>query len=88
MMEKFHHTLPDGHELALPRFENVPVGVIRKTRRLDQADQVFTILEEIMTPADLEHLDKLDRTEFNDLVKAWREGSAIQPGESSASSNS
>lgn len=88
MMEKFHHTLPDGHELVLPRFENVPVGVIRKTRRLDQADQVFTILEEIMTPTDLEHVDTLDRAEFNELVKAWREGSSIQPGESSASSNS
>ncbi|PRB14464.1 hypothetical protein [Microbacterium sp. MYb62] len=88
MMEKFHHTLPDGHELVLPRFENVPVGVIRKARRLDQADQVFTILEEIMSPADLEHVDKLDRSEFNVVVRAWREGSSIEPGESSASSTS
>lgn len=87
-MEKFHHTLPDGHELVLPRFENVPVGVIRKTRRLEQADQVFTILEEIMSPADLEHVDKLDRSEFNEVVKAWREGSSVDVGESTASSNS
>lgn len=86
MLEKFHHTLPDGHELVLPRFENVPVGVIRKTRRLTEADQVFTILEEIMSPDDLEHVDKLDRAGFNVLVKAWREGSSVEPGESTASS--
>lgn len=86
MLEKFRHTLPDGHVLVLPRFENVPVGVIRKTRRLEQADQVFTILEEIMTPEDLEHVDKLDRSEFNEVVKAWRAGSSVDVGESSASS--
>ncbi|VXC30596.1 conserved hypothetical protein [Microbacterium sp. 8M] len=87
MMEKFHHTLPDGHEIELPRFENVPVGIIRKTRQLPQVDQVFTILEELISPEDLEHVDLLDRAQFNDLVKAWREGSSIGVGESSASSS-
>ncbi|MGK9222070.1 MULTISPECIES: hypothetical protein [unclassified Microbacterium] len=88
MMEKFHHTLPDGHELTLPRFENVPVGTIRRTRRLPEVDQVFTILEELIPESDLEHIDKLDRAEFNAFVKAWREGSEIGLGESSASSTS
>lgn len=88
MLEKFHHTLPDGHELRLPRFENVPVGVIRKTRRLPEADQVFTILELIMSEEDIEHLDKLDKTEFNKVIGAWREGSSVGVGESSASSTS
>ncbi len=88
MLEKFRYDLPDGHRVELPRFENVPVGVIRKTRRLADADQVFTILEEIIPPKDLAHIDKLDRAEFNDFVKAWREGSSVSPGESSASSTS
>lgn len=86
MLEKFHHTLPDGHELELPRFENVPVGIIRKTRRLAEVDQVFTILEDLIKPEDLEHVDKLDRAEFNVFVKAWRAGSTVSLGESSASS--
>lgn len=86
MLEKFHHTLPDGHELELPRFENVPVGIIRKTRRLAEVDQVFTILEDLIKPEDLEHVDMLDRAQFNVFVKAWRAGSTVSLGESSASS--
>ena len=86
-MEKFRYTLPDGQDITLPRFENVPVGVIRKTRRLSDVDQVFTILEELIAPEDLERIDKLDRDGFNDLVKAWRAGSAVTLGESSASSS-
>ena len=87
MMEKFHYTLPDGHEITLPRFENVPMGVIRKTRKLAQADQVFTMIEEFLGEDDLEHLDKLDRSGFEQLMNAWKDNSTIDLGESSASSS-
>ncbi|WP_054682572.1 hypothetical protein [Microbacterium sp. No. 7] len=88
MLEKFHHTLPDGHQITLPRFENVPVGLIRRTRKLVGVDQAFTILEELLTEDDLTHLDLLDRNQFNELVTAWRDGSEIELGESTASSSS
>lgn len=84
-MEKFHHTLPDGYELVLPKFENVPMGLIRKTRRLDKVDQVFTLLEELATEQDLEHLDTLARAGFQALMKDWQASSEVTPGESSAS---
>lgn len=87
MLEKFHHILPDGYELKLPKFENVPAGVLRKTRRMTDLDQAFSILEELMTEEDLEHVDLLDRNGLNDFLKAWRDGSAVDPGESSASSS-
>ena len=85
MMEKFHHTLPDGHEIVLPKFENVQVGIIRRTRKLSGADQAFSILEELLPEEDLEHIDLLDREQFNELSLKWRDSSAISPGESSAS---
>lgn len=85
MMEKFRHTLPDGHVIVLPRFENVPVGVIRKTRKLAPVDQAFTILENLLSEEDLEHVDKLDREQFNALSQEWRDSSEIGLGESSAS---
>ncbi|OOB90289.1 hypothetical protein [Rathayibacter sp. VKM Ac-2630] len=88
MMEKFHHTLPDGFELVLPRFENVSIGTIRKTRKLSGLDQTFTLLESVMTDEQLEHLDELDKTQFNDLMMAWKDGSDIDLGESTASSTS
>lgn len=86
-MEKFHYTLPDGHELVLPRFENVPMGHIRKTRKLDKTDQVFTLLELLVEESDLEHLDSLDRGGFQSFMEAWRDESDIDMGESSASSS-
>lgn len=89
MMEKFHHTLPDGHEIVLPRFENVPMGVIRKTRKLGQADQVFTLLELLLPEEEIEgHLDNLDRDQFNELMTAWKGASELGLGESTASSSS
>lgn len=84
-LEKFHHTLSDGYEIVLPKFENVKVGIIRRTRRLSQVDQVFTILEELLPEEAFEHLDELDREEFNELAKAWQASSAVTPGESPAS---
>lgn len=88
MMEKFHYTLPDGHEITLPKFENVPMGVIRKTRKLGSADQVFTLLETLLPEPDLEHVDGLDRAGFEKLMLAWRGASEVDLGESSASSSS
>ncbi|WAC65184.1 hypothetical protein OVA14_07225 [Agrococcus sp. SL85] len=89
MLEKFHYTLPDGHQLTLPPFEQVPVGLIRSTRKLAPADQAFTLLEGIITDEqDWEHLDKLTGPEFQAFQKAWKEASRLSVGESSASSTS
>ncbi|QHF24100.1 hypothetical protein GTU73_08805 [Rathayibacter sp. VKM Ac-2804] len=86
MMEKFHYTLADGFELVVPRFENIPIGALRAARKLQPLDQVFTLLEGVLTEEQLEHLDVLDRNGFNDFMRAWKGGSEIDLGESSASS--
>lgn len=84
-MEKFHYKLPDGHEIVLPKMENVKTGIMRKTRKLAPLDQVFTMLEALLTEEDLAHTDDMDREEFNDLMEAWRADSSVSVGESSAS---
>lgn len=89
MMEKFRYTLPGGYTVEVPRFENVSAGLIRKTRKLNPADQAFTILEAYLSEGDLEqHIDPLTRDEFEAFLKAWQSGSTVTPGESSASSTS
>lgn len=89
MLEKFHYTLPDGYNLELPRFENIPAGIIRKTRRMNPADQAFTLLEEFLPENILaEHVDPMPRGDFEAMLSAWQSGSGITPGESSASSTS
>lgn len=84
MMEKFNFTSIAGDKIVLPRFENLPVGVIRRIRKLDATDQIFTLIEEIAAEQ-LDTLDVMDRAEFEAFITAWREGSAVSLGESSAS---
>lgn len=88
MTEKFHYTTSFGDEVVLPRFENVPVGVIRKLRKADTLDQTFGIIEAIADEASLEAIDKIGAVEFEKLGAAWRDDSGVKPGESSASSTS
>lgn len=86
--EKFHYTLPDKYKLVLPKLENLPLGVARKTRKLEKADQFFTMLEMLVSDTALEHIDKLDQTQFGELMEAWEAASNVSAGESSASSSS
>jgi hypothetical protein len=87
MLEKFHCTIGDT-EITLPRFEDIEVGVIRKIRRLPQIDQIFTLIEHYLDEEQLAAFDTLKRGELEEFSTAWREGSSVALGESSASSNS
>lgn len=84
-MEKFRYKLPDGHTITLPKLENVPLGIVRKTRKLEQGDMVFTMLEMLIPEESLEHLDSFDRSVLDGLMTAWKESSEASLGESSAS---
>jgi hypothetical protein len=87
-MEKFHYKLPDGYEVVLPHFNEIKMKVIRATRKLPQADQVFTLLESFLSEEDLAHIDELTREEFTDFQVAWSKESGVGLGESSGSSTS
>ncbi|PPH51198.1 hypothetical protein [Rathayibacter sp. AY1E1] len=87
-LEKFHHTAPSGYEFVLPRFENIPMRVIRDTYKLQGVEQTFTMLEQILTEEQFEQVLDLDQGQFNDLMKAWKGKSEVEPGESTASSTS
>ncbi|OZE92451.1 hypothetical protein CH298_02645 [Rhodococcoides fascians] len=47
-LDDFTFTTEDGTKLVLPPFKSVKPGVMRKIRKLDQADQFFTILETVL----------------------------------------
>ncbi|EQM83424.1 hypothetical protein [Microbacterium maritypicum] len=87
MLEKFHYVVGDT-EIVLPKFEDIEVGVIRKIRRLSQIDQIFTLIEHYLDEGQLVAFDTLKRSELEDFSNAWRTGSSVTLGESSASSNS
>ena len=86
--ELFHHTLPSGETVTLPKYKNLRAGLIRKIRKLAPIDQIFTVLEEVASPAVLALIDDLDQEQCNDLVQAWQNDSGLTAGESKASSGS
>lgn len=84
-LEQYHFTI-NGEEYAVPHFNNIPVGVIRKSRKAkDEMDQVFTILELTLGEDSevLEAVDSLDGNEFQAWLKGWTQGAPV--GESSSS---
>lgn len=78
----------NGKEYELPDFSNLPIGVIRKSRKFpNDLDAAFSIIENVVGVESelLEVLDVLPVSEFNKFLEGWTTGVSL--GESSASSN-
>jgi len=63
--------------IQLPGFNEMPVGVLRKARHEDEANQSWFILEQVLEPKDLEVLDSLPLGEFTKHMQAWTGGMAL-----------
>lgn len=73
-----------GKKVTLPPFKDIPVGVLRKSRKAtDEMDRAFTIFEELLSERDLAVLDSLSVTRLGEIVAEWSEGAGV--GESSES---
>lgn len=84
-MENFHYTTSAGVKLVLPKFANLPFGVMRKARSQGEAESMFAIVEALADPKALEVIDALSMVEIRDLFSAWMEDSKVSLGESTAS---
>lgn len=62
-------------------------GYARKTRHLDDADQLFSMLELLAPPKALDAIDTMSRDEFTQFQKDFYAHIGVKPGESKASSN-
>lgn len=85
-MEKFHWTSPSGVEIVLPHMDKIKASVIRRHRKSDPVDFVFSVLEEVSDQENLARADELDMSEINELFEAWQKAGA-SVGESSGSSS-
>lgn len=85
MMEKFHWTSPSGVEITLPHMSKMPAGVIRKHRKADPVDFVFSVLEDVSDDEMIAKVDTLSLPDVNAMFEAWQEAAA-NVGESSGSS--
>lgn len=86
-LEKFHYETKGGDKIVLPKFDAIPTGIIRRTRNLPGADQMFAVLEAYLgdESKEMAAIDKLPTRELSDFVAAWQKDAGIDMGESSAS---
>jgi len=67
---------------------NPKVGLLRKVRKLDPLDLMFTLFEECGTPEFLAAIDELDAPELNAIFSDWSDtlggGDAGKSGGSSS----
>lgn len=75
-----------GKTITLPDFKTMPVGVIRKGRKLGQDEQMWFILESILDEKHLAILDTMTLDEFGAAMTEWTQGAPL--GESLKSSDS
>jgi hypothetical protein len=61
----------------LPDFGTVPAGVLRRARHLDEQEQSWFILEEMLDEKQLAMVDSLPLAEFAKHMKAWTGGVAL-----------
>lgn len=78
--EKFHYTTPSGVKIVMPKFGQIPMGIMRKLRREDEANQMFGLLETLsetgrMAEDVLPALDELGQIDFADFMQAWQKDS-------------
>lgn len=69
-------------EIELPSLSYLKPGLVRKLRRLNGTDQMYTLFEEVLDADTLAVIDEMDPDEFEDMRLAWNKHSGVSPGES------
>lgn len=82
MMEKFYHK-HGNKKIELPKFDQVPFGVIRKIRKEEDQEQFFLMFELVADDKTLAIIDTMSMNEINELMTAWQKDAGVDLGESS-----
>ena len=83
--DNFVFETAEGTVLTLPSLAKIKPGLIRKIRRMNDVDQLFTILETILTDDELTVVDEMEYDEFERLNDEWAEHSGVDVGKLRAS---
>jgi hypothetical protein len=70
----------NGVKIVLPSFRKIATGVMREASKLEDTEQIWHILENVLPAKELKALYSLPIDEFTDHVTAWTGGA--KPGES------
>lgn len=85
-LEKFHYTIGDV-EVTLPHLGNLPAGIARKSRKLDDGEKLWLIFETLFAEGspELDALDSLDTEGLGEFMEAWTGHAGVGLGESTPS---
>ena len=83
MSDKFVYEVPGTKKkLTLPKFGEVPFGVVRRGRHMPPEEQFYFMFEELLSERDLEILDSLTGPQVADLMDTWQDEAGVGLGES------
>lgn len=81
-LEKFYFTHGKG-KITLPKFDQLPFGLIRKLRKEEDGEVLFALFESVLKDdsKSLELLDELTMGEVQTLFTEWQKDVESKPGE-------
>ena len=82
MPDKFVYEVDSRKKIVLPKFGQVPFGVIRKSRKMDPEEQFYFMFEELLDEKGLAVLDSLTADQVADLMDSWQNEAGVGLGES------
>lgn len=82
MSDKFVYEVDSRKKIVLPKFGQVPFGVIRKSRKMDAEEQFYFMFEELLDEKGLAVLDSLTADQVADLMDSWQNEAGVGLGES------
>lgn len=74
----------NGKSITVPKLQDLPFGIVRKTRNLtNDEDRLFTIIELLFSEGsdELNFIDSLTGSEVEDFMKQWTGEADISAGE-------
>lgn len=87
MSDKFVYEVDSRKKIVLPKFGQVPFGVIRKSRKMDPEEQFYFMFEELLDEKGLAVLDSMTADQVADLMDSWQNEAGVGLGESEDSQN-
>ncbi|WP_280358118.1 hypothetical protein [Nocardia otitidiscaviarum] len=81
MKDDFVYPIGDV-DVQLPSLSYLKPGLVRRIRRLNDVDALYTLMELTLPVPALQAIDDMDPDEYQTFLNAWRAHSGISLGES------
>jgi len=64
-------------KIELPDFKDLPIGLVRKSRKLPEEEQTWFILEELLDAKTMDLVDGMSVKEFTEMMSRWTQGAQL-----------